>query len=47
MNDLRIKDIITFVEENKNKTKMIISDTSNEREIIFEGSGKIKTTVEV
>lgn len=47
MDDLKIKEISTFIEDNINKTKMIISENNIDKEIILEGDGSIKTAVEV
>jgi len=45
MDNLKIKEIKEFSENGKNKTKVVFSDSESEKEIVFEGSGKIKTTV--
>jgi len=47
MNDLKIKEISRFVENNIQKTRLVISQNGKETEIILEGNGKIKTAVEV
>lgn len=47
MDDLNIKEIIEYNEHGINKTKMVIVDNGEEKEIIFEGSGSIKTAVQV
>ena len=48
MEKLKIKEISEFSENGVNKTKMVFSDGENqEKEIIFQGSGKIKFAVEV
>lgn len=47
MTELKIKEISNFTENGENKTKIIFSDSEKEKEIIFEGSGKIKTAVKV
>lgn len=43
MNDLKIKDIQTFLENEKPKTKLTFSDKEKDVEIVFEGNGKLKT----
>ncbi len=45
--DLKIKNISSFTENNIEKTKLIICENGKDTEIILEGDGKIKTTVEV
>ena len=47
MNDLKIKEISRFTENDVVKTRLIISENGKDTEIILEGDGKIKTTVEV
>ena len=47
MEELKIKEITQYNENGVNKTKMVILSNNQEKEIIFEGSGKIKSTVEV
>ena len=47
MEELKIKEITQYSENGVNKTKMVILSNNKEKEIIFEGSGKIKSTVEV
>lgn len=47
MDDLKIKEIINFTEDNVTKTKMIISENNQDKEIILEGNGSIKVSVEV
>lgn len=47
MDDLKIKEITTFTENNSTKTKMIISENNIDKEIILEGDGSIKMAVEV
>ena len=43
--ELKVKEIKNFLEDGKNKTKIIFSQNDLEKEIIFEGNGKIKTPV--
>ena len=47
MNDLKIKEISRFTENNIVKTRLIISENGKDTEIILEGNGKIKAAVEV
>lgn len=42
MENVEIKAIETFVDGEIQKTKMIISDSTSEKEIILEGKGKLK-----
>lgn len=42
---LEIKEITSFIEDGKSKTKLVFSEKNEDREIIFEGSGKLKTPV--
>ncbi len=42
MSEIKVKEIVTFTENNIRKTKLIISDTEKETEIILEGNGKLK-----
>ena len=43
--ELKIKEISKFSDCGKNKTKLVFCDEKIEKEIIFEGKGKIKTPV--
>ena len=43
--DLKVKEITNFLEDGKNKTKVVFCQNNNEKEIIFEGKGKIKLPV--
>lgn len=43
--ELKVKEIKNFSEDGKNKIKIIFSQNNLEKEIIFEGKGKIKTPV--
>ncbi len=47
MNDLKVKEIIRYVENNVPKTRLIISENGKETEIILQGNGDLKATVEV
>lgn len=44
MENVEIKAIETFTENEVPKTKMVISDNTSEKEIILEGNGKLKIT---
>ena len=46
MNDLKIKEISRFVEDNVEKTRLIISENGKDTEIILSGNGKLKVAVE-
>ena len=45
MKDLKIKEISRFVEDNIEKTKLIISEDGKDTEIILSGNGKLKVAV--
>lgn len=47
MNDLKIKEISRFVENNIEKTRLIISENGKDTEIILEGNGELKMAVNV
>jgi len=47
MGNLEIKEISTFKDSDITKTKMVILENGEEKEIILEGNGSIKTAVEV
>lgn len=47
MSDLKVKEITNFTENNTRKTKLIISDSKQDTEIILEGKGVLKAAVEV
>ncbi len=47
MNDLKIKEVSSFMENNVRKTRLVISENGKDTEIILEGNGKIKTAVGV
>ena len=47
MNDLKIKEISRFTENDVVKTRLVISDNGKDTEIILEGNGKIKAAAEV
>jgi len=46
MNDLKIKEISRFVEDNVEKTKLVISENGKDTEIILSGNGKLKVAVQ-
>lgn len=46
MENSKIKSIDTVLENNINKTKLIISDNVSEKEILLEGKGSLKIPVE-
>lgn len=46
MNDLSIKEISRFTENNIQKTRLVISENGKDTEIILEGNGKLKVAVE-
>ena len=46
MNDLKIKEISRFVEDNIEKTRLIISENGKDTEIILSGNGKLKVAVQ-
>lgn len=43
--NLEIKEITNFLEEGKNKTKLVFSEDKNEKEIILEGDGRLQSAV--
>lgn len=45
MNDLKIKEISTFIENNTRKTRLVISENGKDTEIIMNGDGKLKVAV--
>lgn len=45
MNDLSIKEISRFTENNIEKTRLIICENGKDTEIILEGNGKLKVAV--
>lgn len=47
MSDLKVKEITRFVENNVEKTRLIISENGKDTEIILQGEGEIKAAVEV
>lgn len=47
MNDLKIKEISRFIEDNMQKTKLIISHNGKDTEIILSGNGELKTAVKL
>ncbi|MBQ3819174.1 hypothetical protein II810_01880 [bacterium] len=46
MSDLKIKEISRFVEDNIEKTKLVIEENGKDTEIIFTGSGKLKVAIQ-
>ena len=46
MSDLKIKEISRFVEDNVEKTKLVICENGKDTEIILSGNGKMKVAVE-
>ncbi len=46
MTDLEIKEIFSNDIDSKNSTKITFIDSKDEKEIILEGSGKIKIAVQ-
>ena len=47
MNDLKIKEISNFLENNIKKTRLVISENGKDTEIILSGNGKMKVAVQV
>lgn len=47
MSDLKVKEIVSFKENDIRKTKLIISDSKKDTEIVLEGKGALKIAVEV
>ena len=45
MKDLKIKEVSRFVEDNIEKTRLIISENGRDTEIILTGNGKLKVAV--
>lgn len=45
MKDLKIKEISRFVEDNIEKTKLVISENGKDTEIILAGNGQLKVAV--
>lgn len=46
MNDLKIKEVTRFVEDNVEKTRLVISQDGKDTEIILTGNGKLKVAIE-
>lgn len=46
MNDLKIKEVTRFVEDNIQKTRLVISQDGKDTEIILTGNGKLKVAIE-
>ncbi len=42
MSELNIKEITSFLDDNTKKTRLVVSDTEKETEIILEGNGSLK-----
>ena len=45
MNELKIKEISTFIENDTRKTRIIISENGKDTEIVLNGDGKLKVAV--
>jgi len=45
--DIQIKEVKNFFEDGKNKTKLVFSDIKKglDKEIVFEGEGRLKSPV--
>lgn len=46
MNDLKVKEISRFMDNNIEKTRLVISQNGKETEIILSGNGKLKVAVQ-
>ena len=46
MNDLTIKEVTRFVEDNVEKTRLVICENDKDTEIILSGNGKLKVAVQ-
>ena len=46
MSELKIKEISRFMEDNIEKTRLVISENGKDTEIILQGNGKLKVAVE-
>ena len=46
MSELKIKEITRFMEDNVEKTRLVISENGKDTEIILSGNGKMKVAVE-
>ncbi|MBO6088443.1 hypothetical protein J6P92_08890 [bacterium] len=46
MNDLKIKEISRFLENDILKTKIVITENGKDKEIILSGNGELKIAVE-
>lgn len=42
MNKLEVKEVVTFMENNIRKTRLVISQDGKDTEIILNGDGKLK-----
>ena len=47
MNNLKIKEISRFTENDVEKTRLVICENGKDTEIILEGDGKLKAAIEV
>ncbi len=47
MDDLKIKEITRFEENEIQKTRLVICENGVDTEILFEGNGELKTAVSV
>lgn len=43
--DLKIKEISRFIEDNMEKTRLVICENGKDTEIILSGNGKLKVAV--
>ena len=46
MSDIKIKEVSRFVEDNVEKTRLVICENGKDTEIILLGNGKLKVAVE-
>lgn len=46
MENLKIKEVSRFTENNVLKTKLVVSENGKDTEIIFTGDGKLKVAIE-
>ena len=47
MNDLKIKEVSSFVENSIKKTKLVICENGKDTEIILTGDGKLKIAAQI
>ena len=45
--DLEVKEIITYLENDIKKFKLVLSENGKESEILLEGNGNLKAPIEV